>query len=382
MAPIKSLLSKRAPAPKAKLDMTAEERFYAASQWQLMWRKFRRHKVALASLCVLIFLYIVAFTFEFWAPYGSLTDQGLVNMAPTRIHFFTQDGRFIGPFIYGIEQRLNPETFRREPVVDTDQIYRVRFFVRSETYRFWGVFKSNLHFIGVEEGGKLCLLGTDDLGRDMFSRILAGSRISLTIGVLGVFISLVFGSIMGGIAGYYGAGIDLIISRIIEFIGSIPNLPLWMLMASIIPLDWPIVRVYFMTTIIISLLTWVGLARIVRSQILQLRTLDFAKAARLAGASDLRIIVDHLIPGMLSYLIVSVTISIPQTILAETSLSFLGLGLRPPAVSWGVLLQAARNLQNIIHRPWMLYPAGMVILTIFIFNFVGDGLRDAADPYK
>jgi peptide/nickel transport system permease protein len=225
-------------------------------------------------------------------------------------------------------------------------------------------------------------LGTDDLGRDLFSRILAGSRVSLTIGVVGVFVSLVLGSIVGGIAGYYGSWVDLIVSRIIEFVGSIPNLPLWMLMASIIPLDWPIMRVYFMTTIIISLLTWVGLARIVRSRLLQLRTMDFVKAAQLAGASDLRLIVDHLLPGMMSYLIVRVTIAIPRTILAETSLSFLGLGLRPPAVSWGVLLRTAQNIQNIILRPWMLSPAIVVILTIFVFNFVGDGLRDAADPYK
>jgi peptide/nickel transport system permease protein len=382
MAGTETLVGKKAVAEKSEREMTAEERFYAASQWELMWRKFRKHKLALASLAILAFLYIVAFTFEFWAPYGPYTDQGLVNMQPTRIHLFTEDGRFIGPFVYGIEQELDIETFRRVPVVDKDQIHRMQFFTRGEPYRFWGVYEANLHFVGVEGDGKLLLMGTDDLGRDLFTRVLAGSRISLTIGVVGVFVSLVLGALMGGIAGYYGAGIDLIISRIIEFIGSIPNLPLWMLMASIIPLHWPIVRVYFMTTIIISLLTWVGLARIVRSQILQLRTLDFAKAARLAGASDLRIIVDHLIPGMLSYLIVAVTIAIPQTILAETALSFLGLGLRPPAVSWGVLLQASRNVQNIVHRPWMLYPAIVVILTIFVFNFVGDGLRDAADPYK
>lgn len=367
-------------AGRKKEDITAEERFFAASQWELMWRKFRKHKLALASLCILLFLYLVAFTFEFWAPYGPFTDQGLVNAPPTPIHLF-HDGQFIGPFVYGIEQELDVETFKRIMTENTSVIYPIRLLQPGDDYRFWGLIPGNLHFFGAGEG-QVLLLGTDDLGRDLFSRILAGSRVSLTIGVVGVFVSLIMGSIVGGLAGYYGAWVDLVVSRIIEFIGSIPNLPLWMLMASIIPLDWPIMRVYFMTTLIISLLTWVGLARVVRSQLLQLRTQDFVKAAKLAGASDSRLIIDHLLPGMLSYLIVRVTIAIPQTILAETSLSFLGLGLRPPAVSWGVLLRTAQNIQNIILRPWMLSPAVVVILTIFVFNFVGDGLRDAADPYK
>jgi peptide/nickel transport system permease protein len=326
-------------------------------------------------------LYSVALTFEFWAPYGPFTEQGWVNLPPTPIHWRTEEGRFVRPFVYGIEQVVDMETFKRIPVENKEVVYPIRFFVRGERYKFWGLFETNLHFFGAGEG-RVFVAGTDDLGRDLFSRILAGSRVSLTVGVVGVVISLVLGCLFGGIAGYYGSWPDLIISRVIEFIGSIPNLPLWMLLASVIPLDWPVVQVYFMTTMIISLLTWVGLARVVRSLLLQLRTMDFVKAAQLAGASDLRLIVDHLLPGMISYLIVRVTIAIPRTILAETSLSFLGLGMRPPAVSWGVLLRTAQNVQNIVLRPWMLTPAIVVIVTIFVFNFVGDGLRDAADPYR
>jgi len=362
-------------------EMTAEERFFAASQWELMWRKFRKHKLALVSLGVLIALYAVALTYEFWAPYGPFTEQGWVNLPPTPVHWTTEEGRIVWPFVYGIEQIVDMETFKRIPVENKERMYPIRFLVRGERYRFWGLFSTDWHFFGAGEG-RIFLTGTDDLGRDLFTRILAGSRVSLTIGVVGVSISLILGCLFGGVAGYYGSWADLIISRVIEFIGSIPNLPLWMLLASVIPLDWPVVQVYFMTTVIISLLTWVGLARVVRSLLLQLRTMDFVKAAQLAGANDLRLIVDHLLPGMISYLIVRVTVAIPNTILAETSLSFLGLGMRPPAVSWGVLLRTAQNVQNIILRPWMLTPAIVVIVTIFVFNFVGDGLRDAADPYR
>ena len=246
----------------------------------------------------------------------------------------------------------------------------------------WGIWEADLHFFGAENEGKVCLLGTDELGRDLYSRILAGSRISLTIGLVGVAISFVLGCLIGGLAGFYGGTVDLVISRVIEFLGALPTIPLWMALSAIIPLDWPILRIYFMITIILSLLGWTHLARAVRSKLLELREQDYVKAAKLVGANDLRIITDHLLPGFMSYLIVAITLAIPAMILGETALSFLGLGLRPPAVSWGVLLKGAQNVQNIALRPWMLAPALFVIVTVLLYNFIGDGLRDAADPYK
>ena len=347
-----------------------------------MWRKFRRHRVAFVSLFLLLILYIVAMSYEFWAPYSSLTELGMISTAPTTIHWLGPDGNLVGPYVHGISQQLDMTTFKRVPVEDVTTVYRIQFFVHGDPYRFWGLFETDLHFFGAESPGRVFLLGTDELGRDLFSRILEGSRISLTIGLVGVAISFLLGCIIGGIAGFYGGIADLLISRVIEFLGSLPTTPLWMALSAIIPLNMPIMQVYFMITVILSLLSWTHLARTVRSKLLELREQDFVKAARLVGANDLRIIVDHLLPGFMSYLIVSITLSIPNMILGETALSFLGLGLRPPAVSWGVLLKGAQNVQNIVLRPWMLTPAIFVVVTVLLYNFIGDGLRDAADPYK
>ena len=360
----------------------AEERFYIASQRQLIWRRFRKHRVAVFSSVVLLIMYFVAFTYEFWTPYRAVTQhQGFVNTPPTTVHFFDSQGEFRGPFVYGLKYELNMDTFERVYTEDKETIYPIRFFTKGEPYRFWGRFEMDIRFFDAGEG-KVFLLGSDHLGRDLYSRILAASRISLTIGLVGVSLSFIFGASLGGISGFYGGIIDIIIMRITEVLSAIPQIPLWIALAAIVPIDWPVTRTYFAITIILSTMTWTGLARAVRAKLLEMREHDYIMAAKIAGAGDLRIIFDHLLPGYISFLIVNLTIAIPGMILGETALSFLGLGMRPPAVSWGTLLEGAQNISNIALRPWMLTPALFVIVTVLLFNFVGDGLRDAADPYK
>jgi peptide/nickel transport system permease protein len=261
-------------------------------------------------------------------------------------------------------------------------IYPINFFVQGAEYKFLGLVDTNLHLFGVAEGGTIFLLGTDELGRDLFSRILYGGAISLSIGLLGVFASFILGAVLGGISGYYGGIIDVIVQRVIEFLLSMPTIPLWMALSVAVPIDWPPTRVYFAITLILSLRGWCGLARVVRGKLLELREEDFVMAAQLQGANDGRIILRHMLPSFLSYLIVDMTLAIPGMILGETALSFLGLGLRPPVVSWGVLLQKATNVRTVATFPWLMWPAVAVILVVLGFNFMGDGLRDAADPYK
>ncbi|MBZ0297852.1 MAG: ABC transporter permease [Anaerolineae bacterium] len=359
-----------------------DDRYYIASQRQLIWRRFKRHRVAFLALFLLVAMYFVAFTYEFWAPYDPLTQHsGFVNTPPTSIRVVDEDDNLRRPFVYGLKFELNLDTFERVYTADPEEIHPIQFFVRGESYRFWGLFETDIHFIGVNEG-KLFLLGTDELGRDLFSRILAASRISLTIGLVGVFLSFALGATLGGISGYYGGAVDIIIMRITEILSSIPQIPLWIALAAIVPINWPVIQTYFAITIILSILTWTGLARLVRAKLLELREQDYIMASRIAGASDLRVIFDHLLPAYISLLIVSLTLAIPNMILGETALSFLGLGIRAPAVSWGTLLQGAQNISNVALRPWMLTPALFVIVTVLLFNFIGDGLRDAADPYK
>jgi len=374
------IVSKEIKEVQKKIETTVEERIYLASQWKLIWWKFKRHKLALISLWVIGILYFIVLFCEFLAPYDPNRMFKDYIYAPPTIFYFFDDERITRPFVYGLTSRLNLETFRREVVQDRRTKYRIRLFYRGDIYRFWGLFETNLHLFGVDEG-VIFLFGTDNLGRDIFSRVLYGARISLTIGLVGIFFSLILGILFGGLAGYFGGLIDELIMRGVDTLVSIPTLPLWMCLSAVLPRDWPIVRTYFAITIILSVVGWAGLARVIRGKFLSLKDDDFVTAARLAGCNELRIIFRHLFPSSLSYIIVSITLSIPNMILGETALSFLGLGLQPPAISWGVLLQQAQDLNAMRNYPWILIPCFFVFISVLMFNFLGDGLRDAADPY-
>ncbi|KXG85630.1 ABC transporter permease [Agrobacterium bohemicum] len=356
--------------------------FNKASQFKLMWWQFKQHKLALYSGAFLLFVYLSIVICEFLAPYNLHTrNVESIYTPPQSIHLF-HDGEFVGPFVYGRAMSLDMDNLKRiYSDVPTD-VQKLRFFCRGDGYRFWGLFDSNVHLVCPAEGGQMYLLGTDRLGRDVLSRIIYGARISLTIGLLGVAMSFVLGIVIGGLAGYRGGVFDLIVQRIIEVLQSIPSIPLWLALAAIMPVTWSPILVYLGITIILGLLDWTGLARAVRSKLLALREEDYVLAAQLMGASTPRIIGRHLIPGFMSHLIASATLTIPGMILGETALSFLGLGLRPPITSWGILLTEARSVSVIALYPWLLLPTVPVVLVILAFNFFGDGLRDAADPFK
>jgi peptide/nickel transport system permease protein len=367
-------------------EVNQADKVYVAPQWKLMWWKFRKHKVALASVFVLAFFYLCAIFSEFVAPYDPEGFSTRYTLAPpTPIHFFDESGTFRGPFVYGLTRARDPVTLRPTFVEDKEVIEPIRFFVEGAPYKLWGLFDGNVHLFGIsakKADQAFFLLGADRLGRDLLSRIIAGARISLSLGLVGVLLSLMFGIVLGGISGYYGGVVDNIIQRVIEFIRSIPSIPLWMALSAALPPTWPVVWVYFGITVILSLIGWTGLARVVRGRFLALREEDFVLAARLLGSSELRIILRHMVPSFLSYIIASLTLAVPGMILAETGLSFIGLGLRAPAISWGVLLQEAQNLRSVALAPWVLLPGVAVVTSILAFNFLGDGLRDAADPYS
>jgi peptide/nickel transport system permease protein len=369
--------------PLATETLTPEqERFYRASQWKIMWWKFKRHRIAVISAWVLLFFYGSILVSEVISPYNLHSrDTRHIYAPPQSLQLF-HEGRFVGPFVYGYSMELNMQTMRREFLPDPGQVQPLRFFCRGDAYEFWDLFEADVHLVCPAEHGTFFLFGTDRLGRDVLSRIIHGTRISLTVGLLGIAVSFLIGITLGGISGYYGGWIDSLIQRFIEMVRSFPELPLWMALSAALPVNWSPVLVYFGITIILGLLDWPGLARAVRSKLLALREEEFATAAVLMGATPGRVIGRHLLPSFASHLIASLTLSVPSMILGETALSFLGLGLRPPVTSWGVLLNEAQNINVVALYPWLMLPVVPVFVVVLAFNFFGDGLRDAADPYK
>ena len=356
---------------------------YTASQWQLIWRKFRKHRAAIVGGIIVLLFYLVTIFAEFFAPYSPYArDVSSATAPPMSFHIRDEQGKFQLPFVYGMKQERDMQTLELTYTADKTKRYPLRFLVRGDSYKMWGLWKGNLHLFGIKGEGKLYLLGTDQQGRDLLSRIVYGTRISLSIGLIGVALSFGLGITLGAISGYFGGIVDIIIQRIIEILISIPALPLWMALSAAIPVSWPITKVFFAITVILSLLGWPGLARQVRGKLLSLRKEEFVIAARLDGAGGGRIMFRHMIPSFLSHIIASGTLAIPSMIIGETALSFLGIGLQAPAISWGVLLQSAQNIRAMVSTPWLLLPAIFVVVAVLAFNFLGDGLRDAADPYK
>jgi peptide/nickel transport system permease protein len=371
------------PVGEVGLGEAAEERISVATQRQLMWWRFRKHRLAMLAGAVVIVFYAVVVLGCFLAyadPEVSEATRGLI--APQAIHWFDESG--FHPYVESLTGKRDPATFKRVYVADPTKRLPLTFFAQGFPYKFFGLIPMDRHLLGVEGGRaeeSLFILGTDLEGRDMWSRLMYGTQTSLTIGLLSVAVSLVLGVVLGGVSGFYGGLLDTVIQRTIEILRSVPTIPLWMGLAAAMPRDWDIYKVYFAITVIISLIGWTELARVVRGRFLSLREEDFVTAAELSGCSQGRIIFVHLVPLFASHIIAATTLALPAMIISETSLSFLGLGLRAPAISWGVLLQQAQNVQTLAISPWLLLPAVPVVIVILAFNFLGDGLRDAADPY-
>jgi len=353
-----------------------------ASQWTLIWNKFKRHRVAVFSGAVVFIFYAIAISVEFVAPYNPyVRDTNALFAPPMRIRLLDEQRKLSLPFAYGINHILDLERFERIYTIDKTKKYSLQLFVRGDTYKFWGLWTGDLHLFGTQDGSRVYLFGTDEQGRDLLSRVIYGTRISLSIGLVGIIISFGLGIFLGAISGYYGGIADIIIQRIIEVFMCIPSLPLWMALSAALPFTWPVIWVFFAITVILSLMGWTGLARVVRGKLISLRDEEFVIAARLDGAKEVRIMFKHMLPSFASHLIATATLSIPGMILGETALSFLGIGLRAPAISWGVLLQSAQNIEAVAITPWLLLPGLFVVIVVLAFNFFGDGLRDAADPY-
>jgi peptide/nickel transport system permease protein len=364
-------------------EARADARVARASEWQLVRWKFARHKLAVVALVFLSLMYLGVILAEFISPYDPRSPQPSYMFTPPQLlHVIDKEGRFhLRPFVYGVKTVMDKVTWERIVVPDEGVTYPLRFFVHGDPYKLWTFIPGDLHLFGVEAPGRLVLLGTDKMGRDLLSRIVFGSRVSLSIGLLGVAMSLLIGITLGGFSGYLGGRLDTVIQRVIEFLRSIPSLPLWMGLSAALPPNWTTMQTYFAIVVILSLIGWTGLARVVRGKFMALKAEDFVMAAELDGARHLRVIFKYLLPSFMSYIIANITLSIPGMILGETSLSFIGLGLQAPAISWGVLLKEAQAVAVLAMSPWQLFPGAFVILTILAFNFVGDGLRDAADPY-
>ncbi|OGO36451.1 MAG: peptide ABC transporter permease [Chloroflexi bacterium RBG_16_56_8] len=364
----------------------AGEKVYVAPPWKLMWWRFRKHRMALVSGVILIVFYFAAVFSEFVAPHDP--DQALIQFKqspPSAIHLRDAHGNWQLPFVYQMTRTMDPQTLQIGYTEDTQTTYPIQLFARGFEYKLFGLWQTDIHLFGLPLEAKdkqgVFLFGTDRLGRDMFSRVVYGARLSLSLGLVGVFLSLVLGIVLGGVSGYYGGTADVVIQRVIEFIRTIPQIPLWMTLSAALPASLSVEQTYFGITVILSLVAWTWMARVVRGRFLAMREEDFVLAARLNGSSEMRIILRHMLPSFLSYIIAALTLNIPNMILAETGLSFIGLGLRPPAISWGVLLQEAMNLRSLVLSPWVLVPGLAVVISVLAFNFVGDGLRDAADPY-
>lgn len=355
------------------------------SQSQRVWKKFKQNRLGLVGGAVILVFYIVMVAFpEFVAPYRFIRIfEEYVHVAPMIPRFVDQDGQFhLRPFVYGLTQELDMETFTWIYTQDPLERHPIYFFVRGDPYRMWGLFHTDLHLFGTAGHAPIFVLGTDGLGRDLLARILYGGRISLTVGIVGVALTIILGTVLGTVSGYFGGFVDNAIQRIAELLMSFPAIPLWAALAAALPPDWSPILVFFGISVILSLVNWTNLARQVRGKVLALRDSEFTVAAQAVGASNLRIILRHLIPNVLSHVIVIGTLTIPGMIIAETALSFLGLGIQPPMTSWGVLLQEAQHVSVVLNRPWLLTPGLFVILAVLAFNFLGDAIRDAVDPYS
>lgn len=364
---------------KKKKNLITEDMSYG----RLIYTQFRKHKAAWAGLLVLVLLYVLVIFAPFFAPYDPQRRLQIPYAQPQGIHFIDQEGKFhLRPFVYGLKRTTNKETFKREYTIDPKKTYPIHFFVKGDSYKLWNIIESDRHLFGAEDKkGLIIPFGTNRLGQDLLSQTIFGGRISLSIGLIGVFIITVIGVVIGGISGYTGGMTDNIIQRFIEVLRSIPMIPLWMGLAAALPPNWPPFRIFLSVVIIISLFGWTTLARVVRGKFISLREEDYVMAAKVSGSSQKQIILKHMIPNFMGYILVNITITIPTMILGETALSFLGLGLRPPTISWGVLLRNAQGLQSISLYPWLLIPGIFIIISVISFNIVGDGLRDALDPY-